>query len=275
MAGNIPIPEVLDITTQIARGLAEAHSRNIVHRDMKPSNIMLTSHGVVKIVDFGLAHVTESTATLTHGTVGTASYMSPEQSLGKPADQRSDIWALGVVMAEMLTGHNPFRRETLSATLLAILNEAPGPLEGVPIEIQEIVYRALSKDPLHRYQSCYELLRDLDQARTAVVIPDATDQTAPLPKSKVTPELRRYIAEASKSAWMPAVQPRRGPSGIVLGVTALAVVAVAIAVFAFYAPARSAPGRDACEHCPRPLPHCRRPRSWPCSRLRTSPAMRS
>ena len=176
--------------------------------------------------------------------------MSPEQSLGNPADQRSDIWALGVVLAEMLTGQNPFRRETLSATLLAILNEPPGSLEGVPIELQQIVYRALSKDPLHRYQSCFDVLRDLEQARTTVVMPDATEQTAPLPKSKVTSEFRRYIAEASKSAWIPAAQPRRGPSGIVIGVVALAVVAVAIAVFAFYPPAHRLLAGTQWEHVP-------------------------
>lgn len=236
--GNIPLPEVIDIATQIARGLAEAHSHNIVHRDVKPSNVMLTGNGVVKIVDFGLAHVTETTATLTQGTVGTASYMSPEQSMGKAVDQKSDIWALGVVLAEMLTGKNPFKRETLSATILAILNEPPGSLQGVPIELQQMVYRALSKDPGKRYQNCAEMLRDLEQARTAIVIPGATDETLRLDKSKVTSEFRRYVAEASKSAWLPAAQPWRSHLGILAGIVALAVIALASAVFAFYAPAR-------------------------------------
>jgi serine/threonine-protein kinase len=237
LRGNIPMPEVLDIATQTARGLCEAHSHNIVHRDVKPTTVMLTGNGVVKIVDFGLAHVTEATATLTHGTVGTASYMSPEQCLGKVVDQRSDIWALGVVLAEMLTGTNPFKRETLSATMLAILNEPPGSFEGIPIELQQIVYRALSKDPMHRYQSCFELLRDLDQARAAIVIPGATDETLRT-KGKVTAEFRRYLAEASKSAWSGAVQPRHSRLGIVIAAVTVAVVAVAIAVFAFYPPAR-------------------------------------
>ena len=235
LRGNISISEALDITTQIARGLAEAHTHNIVHRDVKPTNVMLTGNGVVKIVDFGLAHVTEATATLTHGTVGTASYMSPEQTLGKTVDQRSDIWALGVVLAEMLTGKNPFKRETLSATILAILNEPPGSLEGVPIELQQIVYRALSKDPLHRYQNCLELLRDLEQARTAIVVADDETLTT---KSKVTSEFRRYVAEASKSAWVPASQARSSRPGIVIAAVALAVVVVAASLFEFYPPAR-------------------------------------
>lgn len=235
LRGDIPIPEVLEITTQIARGLAEAHSHNIVHRDVKPTNVMLTANGVVKIVDFGVARVTEATATVTHGTIGTASYMSPEQSLDKTVDQRSDIWALGVVLAEMLTGTNPFKRETLSATILAILNEPPGSLDGVPVELQQIVYRALSKDPLHRYQGCFELLRDLEQARASIVMPDASDETLTITRGKVTSDFRRYVAEASKSAWSPAVQPRRSRLGIVI---AAVVVAAAIAVFAFYPPAR-------------------------------------
>src|SRR5271167_625143 len=235
LGGKISLSEVLDITAQIARGLAEAHSHNIVHRDVKPSNVMLTGNGVVKIVDFGLAHVTEATATLSHGTAGTASYMSPEQSLSKTADQKSDIWALGVVLAEMLTGENPFRRETLSATLLAILNEPPGSFEGVPIELQQIVYRALSKDPLHRYQNCFELLRDLEQARAAIVVPDEETRTT---NTKVTSEFRRYVVEASKSAWIPASQARSSRRGIVIAAVACAVVAAAVAVFAFYSPAR-------------------------------------
>jgi len=234
--GDIPIPEVLDITTQIAKGLAEAHSHKIVHRDVKPSNIMLTGNGVVKIVDFGLAHVTEVTATLTHGTVGTASYMSPEQSLSRPVDQRSDIWSLGVVLAEMLTGNNPFKRENLSATLMAVLNEPPGNLEGTPLELQQIVYRALSKDPDHRYQNCFEMLRDLEHARGSVVVPDAQDETQTLDRGKVTTEFRRYVAEASKSAWMPAAQPSRKWQP--MAVAALMLVAAAFAVFAFYPPAR-------------------------------------
>jgi len=161
--------------------------------------------------------------------------MSPEQSLGKTVDEKSDIWALGVVLTEMLTGENPFKRETLSMTLLAILNEPPGSLEGIPIELQQIVYRALSKDPLHRYQNCFELLRDLEQARAAIVVPDDKTLTT---KSKVTSEFRRYMVEASKSAWIPAGQPRSSRLGIVIAAVALAVVAAAIAVMAFYSPAR-------------------------------------
>ncbi len=232
--GNVPTRQALDIAIQIASGLAEAHSHNIVHRDIKPNNVMLTANGVAKIVDFGLAHVTEATATLTHGTAGTASYMSPEQALGQPVDQRSDIWAFGVVMAEMLTGKNPFHRETLSATIFAIISEPPGQLEGVPIELQQVVYRALSKDPLHRYQSCSETLRDLEEVRAQLAAPTEATLTS---KSKITSEFRRYVAEASRSAWIPANQPRSRRAGLVIAIAAVAIlVAAAVAVVAFYRP---------------------------------------
>ena len=136
--GPVPPAEVIDIAIQIARGLADAHSHNITHRDIKPSNVMLTPNGMVKIVDFGLAHVSEATATLTHGTVGTLTYISPEQATGRLADQRSDIWALGVTLIEALTGNNPFQRDNMAATFMAILNEAPPPLENVPVEVQQV-----------------------------------------------------------------------------------------------------------------------------------------
>lgn len=232
--GNVSVREALDIAIQIASGLTEAHRHNIVHRDIKPNNVMLTANGVAKIVDFGLAHVTEATATLTHGTAGTASYISPEQALGQTVDQRSDIWALGIVLAEMLTGKNPFHRETLSATIFAIVSEPPGQLEGVPIELQQVVYRALSKDPLQRYQSCPELLRDLEEVRAELAAPGGETLTS---KSKVTSEFRRYVAEASRSAWIPAHQARPRRAGRMIAAVAIGVVVAATVVgVVFYHP---------------------------------------
>jgi serine/threonine-protein kinase len=127
------VPEAIDIAVQMARGLGEAHTRHIVHRDVKPSNVMLTSQGVAKIVDFGLARVVSSQSmTETGGMTGTVNYMSPEQTLGNPVDRRTDIWALGVVFAEMLTGQNPFYRDTVPSVVMAILHEPPRTLEGTP-----------------------------------------------------------------------------------------------------------------------------------------------
>ncbi|HEX8797090.1 MAG TPA: protein kinase [Terriglobales bacterium] len=171
-----------------------------MHRDIKPSNVMFAGSGLVKIVDFGLAYASEQTATLTHGAVGTVGYMPPEQALNRGTDQRADIWALGVVMAEMLTGRNPFQRESLSGTVLAVLNEPPATLEAFPLELQQIVYRALSKDRLNRYQSCAELLNDLEKAETVLTEkPNETDSRS----AKQSSELRRSWEEASKSALHP------------------------------------------------------------------------
>src|SRR6266436_1083088 len=110
--GPLPMNEAVDIATQVASGLAEAHARNIVHRDIKPSNVILTAQGVAKIVDFGLARVVSSASTtLSIGVTGTPAYMSPEQARGERVDQRTDIWSLGVVLAEIVTGRHPFQQE--------------------------------------------------------------------------------------------------------------------------------------------------------------------
>jgi eukaryotic-like serine/threonine-protein kinase len=192
--------EILYTAEQMARGLAEAHSHSIIHRDIKPSNVMCTSSGLVKIVDFGLAHVTEQTATLTHGAAGTVGYMAPEQSLDRRTDERADIWAMGVVMAEMLTGRNPFQRDSVSATVLAVLNQPPASLGDTPLELQRIVYRALSKDPLKRYQTCTELLKDLEKVDALLDETNEPSEMRSLKSMRPPADLRRSREEASKSA---------------------------------------------------------------------------
>jgi serine/threonine-protein kinase len=123
--GPIPQPQAVAIAAQMARGLAEAHARGIVHRDIKPSNVMLTASGVIKIVDFGLAHVVTAQTASIAGISGTVAYMSPEQALGHALDHRCDIWAVGVVLAEMLTGVHPFHGETIPSVLFNVLKVAP------------------------------------------------------------------------------------------------------------------------------------------------------
>jgi len=168
LRGPMTIGEAADIAIQVADGLGAAHAGAVVHRDIKPSNVIITRKGVAKIVDFGLARLAMSTgSTQSISTAGTIGYMSPEQTMGKVVDQRTDLWSLGIVLVEMVTGKNPFHRETPAATIFAILNEAPGPLDEaeVPIELLRIIYRALSKEPATRYASCREMLADLREFR--------------------------------------------------------------------------------------------------------------
>jgi len=167
--GPLPIDEAVEIAVQIARGLARAHEQKIVHRDIKPANIFLTKEGVVKILDFGLAKLSNRSLLTTEGTtLGTAAYMSPEQATGKEADHRSDIWALGVVLYEMMTGRLPFRGEYEQAVVYAILNEDPPPPTAlrtdVPLDLERIILKALAKNPDKRYQYVDEMANDLKNA---------------------------------------------------------------------------------------------------------------
>jgi TolB-like protein/tRNA A-37 threonylcarbamoyl transferase component Bud32/Tfp pilus assembly protein PilF len=171
---GLTVEEALDIITQIARGLEKAHSKGIVHRDIKPANIMVTDDGVVKIVDFGLAKLAGQTKlTKTGSTLGTVAYMSPEQTQGLEIDHRTDIWALGVILYEMLAGEHPFKGEYDQAVVYSILNEDPDPVSnthsGIPESIEEVVARALEKDPERRYPGVEELLDDLKSISAGIV----------------------------------------------------------------------------------------------------------
>lgn len=164
--GPISITQAVDYMREIAEGLRAAHEKGIVHRDIKPGNIMLTADGEVKILDFGIALMRGATALTKLGTiVGTPAYCSPEQLRGETVDGRSDLWALGVVLYEMITGSNPFRSDQIEATIFKILNEDPPRLTGVraetPAWLEEIVSKLLAKSPDKRYSSAEELLRDL------------------------------------------------------------------------------------------------------------------
>jgi tRNA A-37 threonylcarbamoyl transferase component Bud32/tetratricopeptide (TPR) repeat protein len=171
--GPLPVEEALDIATQVADGLAKAHAQGIVHRDIKPGNLMLTEDGV-RILDFGLATFADALKlTIENSTLGTAAYMSPEQVRGQGADARSDVWAVGVVLYEMLTGHVPFQGSHAEAIGYAIRNEAPMPLRSERPEasedVERLVFRALHKEPSVRFPSGRELARALRQARGLTV----------------------------------------------------------------------------------------------------------
>jgi len=164
--GPLKLSEALDIAIQAAEGLARAHEGGITHRDIKPANIMITDRGEVKLLDFGLAKL-KGTADLTKvgTTLGTTGYMSPEQARGGPIDNRSDVWSLGIVLYEMVTGRRPFRGEYEQAIFYSILNDEPEPVTALranlPIELDRVIGKALAKNPGERYQTMSDLLVDL------------------------------------------------------------------------------------------------------------------
>jgi serine/threonine protein kinase/Tfp pilus assembly protein PilF len=173
--GTIPVGEALVIGRQIAAALEAAHGRGIIHRDLKPANVMLGPGGVVKVLDFGLATRMENPEAATAQTqeamtqpgalLGTPAYMAPEALVGKPADARGDIWALGVILYEMATGALPFTGPTPVEFASAILKETPAPLpQHVPLSLRTIVQRCLTKEPEHRYRAAGEVRGALDAA---------------------------------------------------------------------------------------------------------------
>ena len=164
------VDEVLDVSAGIAEGLAAAHAKGIVHRDIKPGNVMLTSGGRPKIMDFGLAKSAGQTKlTRTGTTTGTVAYMSPEQSRGQDVDHRTDIWSFGAMLYKMLTGRRPFRGDRDQTVIHSILNDEPDPITGlrtgVPIELERIVRKAMAKRTDERYQHVDDLIADLRSLR--------------------------------------------------------------------------------------------------------------
>jgi serine/threonine protein kinase/tetratricopeptide (TPR) repeat protein len=195
--GPVAPKEAVEIMLQLLSGLSHAHEYSIIHRDLKPSNVILTRQGVAKIVDFGLARMAGSAATtMSAGPVGTLAYMSPEQVRNEPLDKRTDLWSLGVVFQEMLTGKHPFERENMSAVLLAILEQPPH-VETLDPTLAAIVLRALAKDRTHRYNDCKDMLSDLEAVRPTLAAMPSSPSTRNLRAS--TRDLRKAMEHASSS----------------------------------------------------------------------------
>lgn len=199
--GSLSLNEILDIAMQAAGALAAAHEAGIIHRDIKPENIMVRRDGYIKLLDFGLAKLTGLPDSITDteaptkamvntdaGTVmGTANYMSPEQAKGTKVDARTDLWSLGTVLYEIVTGHVPFAGETPTETISLILQKEPAPMmrytHEVPAELDRIVTKTLTKDREARYQTAKDLLIDLRNLKRKLEVNAEIDRTAP-------PELR-------------------------------------------------------------------------------------
>ena len=223
LEGPLQVGRALEIAIQAAEGISKAHEAGIIHRDIKPENLMVTRDGYVKILDFGLAKLMRSdsgeatalsaqSSTATGLIVGTAGYLSPEQLRGGPADGRSDVFALGVVLYEMVTGVNPFRRDNAADTFSAILRDEPSPLHAktldAPPDLSSAAARALAKKPEDRFPGARALAAELKRIRAAL------DQRTP--------------AQSTLETQLQTVPARRGKKA------AIAVAAVAAVLLAAY-----------------------------------------
>src|SRR6476659_386405 len=205
---GMKLDEILEVAIQTASALGAAHAAGIIHRDIKPENIMVRRDGYVKVLDFGLAKLGEPQGSTTDteaptramvntgaGTVmGTANYMSPEQAKGVHVDVRTDLWSLGAVLYEMVTGHLPFAGETPTETISLILQKEPAPLvryaHDIPDELERIVEKALTKDREERYQTARDMLVDLRHLKRKLEVDAEIDRTVP-------PELRAAASTGS------------------------------------------------------------------------------
>jgi eukaryotic-like serine/threonine-protein kinase len=280
MAGNALEPrEILDIAVQVASALEEAHGAGIVHRDIKPDNVMIRRNGYVKVLDFGLAKLTESTPDRSSSdaeastrvlvqtdagvVMGTSHYMSPEQTRGKAVDARSDIWSLGVLMYEMAAGRPPFEGETPTDVIVAINQKEPPPLvrfaPTVPAELDWIIVKALRKDKDERYQTIKELLTDLRRLKQKLefeaelersIAPDSVTRSAISAASAVPTVSGRVAATAESTMTHPpssaeyiVSEIKRHKTGASL-LAALFVLAVGTGVFFYFTRAQALTDKD-------------------------------
>ncbi len=230
IAGQLKVTEALDIAVQVSSALSAAHEAGITHRDIKPENIMVRQDGYIKVLDFGLAKLNQKDTSRTsagsedstialHRTrpgavMGTAAYMSPEQARGKRIDARTDIWSLGVVIYEMLTGRRPFPGETQADIIVSVLSIEPPPLSslvpGLPAELEWIVTKALSKNVESRYQTAKGMRADLDRIKKRIEFDENLSRSSRDSKGDLGEEIRPTVEHAVLTAGDAARKTRVG-----------------------------------------------------------------
>jgi serine/threonine-protein kinase len=228
--GRRPSPvQAAEMTQRVCAAITAAHAQGVIHRDIKPGNIMVTREGTVKVMDFGIARITTGveTAPQTSAVLGTASYLSPEQAQGQVVDARTDIYSLGAVLYEMLTGKPPFTGESAVAIAYKQVNETPPPPSqvnpDVPPRLDAVVMRALAKNPANRYQSAQDFASDLDR-----VVKGQEVEATPLLTAAAGAEATQVISRNPTSVLPPQDEPTGGGRkiwlGILIGVLVVAIV---------------------------------------------------
>ncbi len=276
-SGGLRVPQVLRYSSQMADALSAAHAAGIIHRDFKPGNVMITSSGLVKVLDFGLAKLTdrspvgqfEAAATVSHmpltmegSIMGTVSYMSPEQAEGKRVDARSDIFSFGAVVYEMVTGFRAFKGDSSVSTLSAVLRDDVRPISetapDVPLELEQIIVRCLQKKPDDRYQEMSEVERALSvlrrQSDSGVLYrPISSPPVPPVPSVYVPPvsvelpPLSGTVTPEQAPSLMPQVSARspraerRARKDLIFGIVCIVILAAAVLASWWYIKFRSAP----------------------------------
>ena len=236
-SGSLGTAEAVDTALQLIRGLERAHEHGIVHRDLKPSNVFVTEDGLVKLLDFGLAKLSDGSRVTRSGTaVGTIGYMAPEQVLAQDVDHRADLWSFGVMLYEMLTGRLPFTADSEASTLYAVVHSEPSDLREVrpelPDELHRVVERCLAKDPVERYGAASAVRRDLERLQSKVQSEDVLPTQGWLRPMPTTGSKRRSTGLSHLRPWWRRLGPWR---------IAVAALLAATLGAAFWLLAREAP----------------------------------